>query len=118
MSIMSRQGQHNASMKDRDSANLCATLQARDASSSPDFEEDEYNVDETQIAILISQFPDLEMEQAKEAVRGSMGDMKQSAQLISTGAIARKFEPVSGMKRSVSYSQKQQRWRWSTQYPV
>lgn len=96
---------------------------ARDGSSSPDFDDDEYFVDECQIAMLVSQFPDLDMEQAKAAVRSSHGDVKQSALLISTGAISLIEPPATGednyaMNRNVLYSKKDQRWRWSTVAPM
>ena len=95
----------------------------RDVSSSPDPGPDEYYVDETQMALLMSQFPELNLEQAKEAIRGAEGNVNASVQLIRSGAVdlynsgAHKEAPT-GMNREVKFNKKENRWRWSTTEPM
>ena len=94
----------------------------RDVSSSPDPGPDEYHVDETQMALLISQFPEMDLERAKEAIRGTGGNVNASVQLIRSGAVSlyngKKKEPPTGMDRDVKFNEKENRWRWSVVDPM
>jgi len=80
--------------------------------SSSDFEQDEYHVDELQIALVISRLPGVTIAEAKDAICNTQGDLERVIDLIDPDGSNR---IKCDREREVVYDHHKEAWRWSTE---